>query len=212
MWYRHRLIFILTSCFALIQGAYFDMTRSPASATTSNDEEIRRVEIWLAEPVERVNGWTWGRRSNGEALMMTAIQEPAYIVIHLPSGKIIESFTMGSTMNNDSGYVSKVVLQPLPELAKTYDEVVDAAEVILKRWSLEDMFLDGLAKWRGMYEQDPILIPREERRPNYKKYINVEIEPGIWLSPERDIHFRGEGWYLQMNVYGGDAVRKKIGQ
>jgi hypothetical protein len=190
-----------------------DMVRTATAVTQQDNAEILRVEVWLAESVDRVKGFDWPRfKNDGLPHEITAIQEPAYVVIHLPSGKIIESFTMGSTMNNDGGYVSKVVLQPLPELAKTYDEVVDAAEVILKRWSLEDMFLDGLAKWRGMYEQDPILIPREERRPNYKKYINVEIEPGIWLSPERDIHFRGEGWYLQMNVYGGDAVRKKIGQ
>jgi len=211
---RNKLLqknFVITFL-ALLPGVYIDMASSASATTNQEDNEIRRVEVWLAEPVERIKGWTWGRRDDNDPLMMTAIQEPAYVVIHLPSGKVIESFTMGATMNNDDGFVSKVVLQPLSELAKSYDEVVDETEAVLERWMLKDDFRDGIAKWRGMYDQDPILISREDRKTNFKEYINVEIESDIWLSPERDIHFRGEGWYLQMNVYGGDAVDRKMGR
>ncbi len=73
---------------------------------------------------------------------------------------MLESFTMGATMNNDDGYVSKVVLQPLLELARSYDEVISATESLLERWEIDSAELDeSFAAWRGIYKKDPLLIP-----------------------------------------------------
>ena len=191
------------------------MVRSAVSAPVEEDDELRRVEVWLAESVERVEGWDWGRGRNGKPLMMTAIQEPAYVVVHLPSGKTLESYTNGATMNNDDGFVSKVVLQPLPELAKSYDEVVDAAETIVRRWDIDNAELStDFARWREMYDSDPLLLDPDERKPNrsLKHYASGEIEFDIFLEPERAIHYSNEGWYLQMNIYAGYAVDRRMGR
>lgn len=189
------------------------MVRATATTTNEKTEDLQRVEVWLAESVEKVKGIDWFRGDNGQPLMMTVIQEPAYFVIHLPSGKVLESFTMGATMNNDDGYVSKVVLQPLPELARSYNEVINAAEALVERWDIGNPELDAsLAAWRGMYEKDPLLIPPEERGLSPKLYANAEIEPDIWLSPERDIHDSNKGWYLQMNLWAGNAIARKLGK
>ena len=185
------------------------------TATKEDNKEIPRVEVWLAESVDKVEGIEWFRGDDDDPLMMTVIQEPAYVVVHLPSGKRLESYTNGATMNNDDGLVSKVVLQPLPELAKSYDEVVDAAETIVRRWDIDNAELkSSLAAWREMYDSDPLLLDPAERKPNrsLKHYAGGEIEFDIILSPERAIHDSNEGWYLQMNLYAGYAVNRKMGR
>ena len=215
---RHfMLIFFASVSFVLNFEGSVDMVRTVMAATkTDDDADIRRVEVWLAESVDKVKGFDWPYFKNDQQPHeITAIQEPAYVVVHLPSGKTLESYTNGATMNNDDGFVSKVVLQPLPELAKSYDDVVDAAEAIVQRWDIDNAELkSSLAAWREMYDSDPLLLDPDERKPNrsLKHYAGGEIEFDIILSPERAIHYSNEGWYLQMNIYAGYAVNRKMGR
>lgn len=209
-------LFFAAFCLCLNLESQFEMTKTALAVTEEENSEIRRIEVWLAESVDNVKGLDWPHfKSDGQPHEITAVQKPAYVVIHLPSGKMIESFTMGATMNNDDGFVSKIVLQPLPELAKSYDDVVDAAEEIVQRWEIENAELDtSLSKWREMYDSDPLLLDPDERSPNrsLKHYARGEIEFDIILSPERAIHYSNEGWYLQMNFYAGYAVDRKMGR
>jgi len=194
--------------------SFSDRTPMGREAYQSDAEDIAMIEVWLAEPIERIKGQPWpSSKTNGKPLSLTAIQKPSYFIIHLPSGKVLESFAKTAIIENNDGFVSEVVLWTLPDLAGSYSEVVDAAETLVERWGIDNKKLDAsLIAWREIYNEDPLLLPEDEREPVTKRYANAEIEPDIWLSPVRDIHKNSKGWYLKVSIFAGDAVDRKMGR
>lgn len=189
-----------------------------ASAAPDQDgKPLRRVEVWLVEPVTKMIGKAWPRLDNGKPQALTAIEEPVYMVMHLPSGRVVESFSFGVSMEAQEEMVAGVRLQPLTKLVG-HLEVTDAAEKIIRDWGAgNDEIFNDLKRWRTSFSSDPVLIPHDDRVPSgeMKQLAASEIEPGVYLTATRGIHRdwqHKEGWYLHIDFWAGHAIDRKMGR
>lgn len=215
---RIPLIIIFVTSFLVASTAIGAlMSIKVAAAPNEDGRALRRVEVWLVEPVTKVVGKAWPRLDNGEPQALTAIEEPVMMVVHLPGGRVIESFSFGVFMEAQDGLVSEVILQPLAKLVG-HLEVTDDAEKFVLDWKVgNDEILNKLRNWRSRYSSDPVLIPYEQRQPNPEmtQHAASEIEPGVTLNATRGIirdSDHKEGWYLRISFSANKAVDRKMGR
>jgi len=157
-------------------------------------EPSKTVEIWLGDSIQKIRGEKWLMLKQGEPSDLDGVDEPHNFILHFPSGRRIELWSNGASMEQEHGIVVTTMLLPLPKVVDFHDAVQALTDILMRFHLDHDPEMQRrLAKWRT---ESP---PKDTYPPTYSN--TVDFEPGFLVYIEIKPHGdrSDQGWYIALN-------------
>ena len=155
---------------------------------------IPTVEVWLLEPVERMQGHSWTRYDDGRPLETIAIEKPCSLIIHLPSGKQWRTWAKAITFVQDKGIITSVAPLPLNDLVE-YQQAVDETKRIVETVTESEekklRFLEKLNNWEA---QKPV----PSSFMNFANLIKIEEKASVFIEIKASPDSNGK-WFVAID-------------
>lgn len=159
------------------------------SYSKMKDQKLPEVEVWLLQPVSRVKGHAWPMHSDGKPLELAAVEHPALLRVHLPSGKEVEIKAKAIQMDQENGAVTRITPLPLMDLT-TFRQAVEEAERLAAQLQVNTHLelKTKLQEWRALGEPTADV---------FKTYMaSTKLEEGVMLYLSVKPHASGQGWFV----------------
>lgn len=154
-------------------------------------EKSASIEVWLMQPVSQLKGHAWPTRADGQPSEITAIETPADVKLHLPSGREISLHSKAVTLHQDNGLITEVSILPLAEAASFQQTVAEAQRIA------SELKVDTDAQLRQKLDTWRASNPEPDAFANYG--ARTELERGVLLVFTIKAQTNGRGWFLVLD-------------
>jgi hypothetical protein len=105
----------------------------------SNRPIVDEIELWQAQDITKVIGFTWPRNDQDERASQefATIEKPISVILHLPSGKKFGVFSRITFLSQRQKLLSRVVVSPLSE-AVSFKQAVEVVSNIARALDIQN--------------------------------------------------------------------------
>ena len=150
------------------------------------------VDVWLGGCVDKIQGLEWPKEA-GVRADTRAIQTPADVRIHFPSGRVCHLKSKMTFLGQKDNVLSRITLTPAEELL-SFREAVDLVGALADKLGIQgnEALVSAMESWRRE-QPDPSIYESSRAQ-------GCDIEEGIALFLEIKPHRSEGGWFVSAEM------------
>jgi hypothetical protein len=157
------------------------------------------IDVWMNESVEKMTGKRWPRARDGDPLGMTAVEQPAEIVVHLPGTTALRFRSKHTVLQQERGMVTLVSVLPLDKAVDFQTAITKAEEISRGHGVTDKRFHETILHWRDAPPERGPFAPKYTARTAMGSRVNLYVD----IRPADD-----DGWLIALELQKNASARE----